>query len=184
MDLDELKKCENEDDFSMLIMEDVLGGYNQPTLYPNHKKIAIVDHASNYDINQLKSFFEKVHSELKVKFWVGDGTTVTIDGRIFHRHFLYSDEEPLISILFTDGIFRLQEPTVERPDGISIDLKDLKIIFNNMGEVLKYGSAEELQKAVTKILGRSFTSSIHIVPRSPNSEKKPPTSLYGIAFTC
>jgi len=152
MDLDELKKCENEDDFSALMMEDVLGGYNQPGRNPNHKNIAIVDHAANYSIEQIKSFFEKVHSELNVKFWVGDGTTVTIDGRIFHRHFLYSDEEPLISILFADGIFRLQEPTVEKPDGISIDLKGLSIIFNNMGEELEYGSARELQKAVTRIL--------------------------------
>jgi len=152
MDLDKLKKCENEEDFSALMMEDVLGGYNQPGRYPNHKKIAMVDHGANFDITQIKSFFQKVHSELKVKFWVGDATTVTIDGRFFHRHFLYSDEKPLISILFTDGIFRLQEPLIERPDGISIDLKGLKIIFNNMGEVLKYDSAEELQNAVTKIL--------------------------------
>jgi hypothetical protein len=152
MDLEELKKCKNEDDFSALMMEDVLGGYNQPDLYPDHKKIAIVDHAANYSIEKIKSFFEKVHSELKVKFWVGDVTTVTIEGKVYNRHFLYSDEEPLISSLFTDGIFRLQEPVVERPDGISIDLKGLKIIFNNMGEVLKYGSADELQVAVTRIL--------------------------------
>lgn len=152
MDLDALRKCENEDDFSALMMEDVLSGYNDPTIYPNHKQIAIVDHAVDYNIDQFKSFFEKVHKELHVKFWVGDGTTVKIDGKRYHRYFLYSDKEPLVSLLFNDGIFRLQEPKVERLDGITIDLGGLKIVFKNDGEVLKYGSIEGLQKAVIKIL--------------------------------
>ncbi len=152
MDLDKLRQCEDEDDFSDLMMEDILGGYNDPAVYPNHKQIAVVDHAKNFDLSQRKLFFETVHKDLNVKFWIGDGTSLIIDRKKIHRHFLYSDEEPLICINFADGIYRLQEPVIESLDGITINLKGLTITFKNDDGELKFDSIEELKKAISKIL--------------------------------
>ena len=152
MDVNKLRQCEDEDDFSDLFDEDVLGGYNSPSHHPNHKQIAVVDHLSNYNINQLKSFFEKVQKELKVRFWIGDATSINIDGKRFDRYFLYSDEEPLICMNFNDGLYLLQEPLIERLDGITIDLKGLSITFKNDGEVLSFDSIMDLKKALNKIL--------------------------------
>lgn len=68
MDIDALRKCEHEDDLSRLMMDDIFGGYSDPTVHPNHKQIAIVDNAADFNIDRLKSFFGKVHQELGVKF--------------------------------------------------------------------------------------------------------------------
>ena len=152
MDIIELGLCEDMDDFSDLIMKDIICGYNNSTAYPDHKLVAVVDHAANYDIKQLKTFFETVHNELEVQFRIGDGLALIIDGTKFHRSFLYSSEDSLISKLFDDGIFRMQDPVIERCDGMTIDLKDLTITFKNDGEVLTYDSTEEMKKAINKIL--------------------------------
>ena len=153
MDIDELRKCETRDDFySDLLIDDILGGYNDPKVRPNHKKIAVVDHAQNLNIHQIISFFETVQKELKVKFWIGEGTSLIIDGRRFYRSFLYSDEEAPISSQYKDDLFRIQEPVVERLDGMTIDLTGDTVTFKNDGEILKFRTLEELYKAIRDIL--------------------------------
>ena len=161
MDLEELKKCENEDVFSKLIMQDLLKGYNDRSVFPDHRLIAVVDHEEHYSIEKIKSFFDKVRRELEVKFRVGDATTIIISGKKFHRYFLYSDEEPLKKILYPDGVFRLQEPMVERTDGMRIDPKKLCITFRDHGEVLNYSSIDDLQKAVLRILDEYWPGPDH-----------------------
>lgn len=153
MDIDELRKCETREDFyNDLLMDDILGRYNDPKAHPNHKKIAVVDHAQNLNIHQIISFFEAVQKDLKVKFWIGEGTSLIIDGRRFYRSFLYSDEKPLISSQYKDGLFRIQEPVVERLDGMTIDLTGDTLKFKNDGEILKFPTLEELHKTIQDIL--------------------------------
>lgn len=161
MDIRELKRCRYEDDFSDLMMKDFICGYDNPVTYPDYKLIAIVDHAASYNIRQLKSFFKTVHNELEVQFVIGDGVSLVIDGTRFHRSFLYSNKLPLISKLFDDGIFRMQEPMIERYDGITIDLKDLTITFKNDGEVLSYDSTEALNKAINRISAEYWPDLAH-----------------------
>ncbi len=153
MDIDELRECETRDDFyDEILMDDIFGGYNDPKVRPNHKKIAVVDHAQNLNIHQIISFFETVQKELKVKFWIGEGTSLIIDGRRFYRSFLYSDEEAPISSQYKDDLFRIQEPVVERLDGMTIDLTGDTVTFKNDGEILKFRTLEELHKAIRDIL--------------------------------
>ncbi len=80
MDLDALKKCKDNSDFDQLMMEDILRGYTDHVHYPNHEQIAIVDHLGNYDLNQIRSFFDAVHQNLDVQFWVGDAISLNILG--------------------------------------------------------------------------------------------------------
>lgn len=96
------------------MMEELINGYNDPELYPNHKLIAIVEHAANYNINQLKLFFITVQNELKVNLCVGDGISAIIDSKKYIRFSLYSNEEPMICLQYPDGIYRLQEPIIKR----------------------------------------------------------------------
>lgn len=161
MDLEALMKCEDEDDFSRLMMDDVMGGYNGTSIHPNHIQIAIVEHPANYTLDQIKSFFGTVDKNLNVKFWVGDGTNVKIEGVQFHRYDLYSDEEPIINIQFADGLYRFQEPMVEREDGITIDVNGKFISFKNNGEVLYFNSFEEMHKTTTEILEKYWPNHDH-----------------------
>jgi len=152
LDIDKLNQCEDEDDFSDLMLEDIMGGYKYPDSNPNHKQIAVVDHLSTFDIVLLKQFFKKVQEDLNVRFHIGDATSLTIEGKRFYRYFLYSDEHELVSFKYPDGLYRLQEPVFERLDGIAIDLKNLSVRFKNDGETLCYKSVDELKHAVKKIL--------------------------------
>ena len=152
MDIDRLRQCEDADDFNDLFLEDVLEGYNSPTQKPGHKQIAIVDHLASYQIDQIIPFFEKIAVDLRINFWIGDAISVIIDGKSFHRYYLYSDKKPLIIINSNDGLYRFQEPLFERLDGITIDLKDSSITFKNDGEVLDFDSLDKLKITLKKIL--------------------------------
>jgi len=152
MDLNRLRQCEDADDFNDLFLEDVLEGYNSPTQKPGHKQIAIVDHLASFQIDQIIPFFEKISEDLRINFWVGDAISLIIDGKYFHRYFLYSDKKPFLIINSKDDLYRFQEPLFERLDGITINLKDLSITFKNDGEVLKFDSLGKLKITLKKIL--------------------------------
>lgn len=157
----ELRQCEDEEDFSYLMMESVSGEYNDSAIHKDHKLIAVVDHLGSYDISQIMNFFEKIYADLRVPFWIGDGTSLIIDGKRFHRSFLYSNEDPLINTISPDALYRLQEPLIEHLDGIIIGLKELNICFKKEGELIKLDSIEETNKAIRKLLTEYWTEGDH-----------------------
>ena len=161
MNLDALRKCKNNSDFDHLMMEDILNGYTDHVHYPNYEQIAIVDHLGNYDLKQIKLFFDEVYQDLGVQFWVGDATSLTIRGQIFNRYFLYSDEDPDICMHFTDEVYRKQDPEIELHDGISIDLKGLTVTFKDDGEVLHYDSEQQMQIGLKRILTEYWPEHTH-----------------------
>ena len=172
MDLDALKKCKDNSDFDQLMMEDILRGYTDHVHYPNHEQIAIVDHLGNYDLNQIRSFFDTVHQDLDVQFWVGDAISLNIEGQIFHRYFLYSDEDPDICMQFSDEVYRMQEPEIERYDGITIDLRRSTVTFKNDGEELHFDSEEQMQIGLNRILTEYWPEQAHPDVRIEDSISK------------
>ena len=107
--------------------------------------------------NNAYPFFEKISDDLRIKFWVGDAISIIIDGKRFHRYFLYSNKKPLIIIKSEDGLYRFQEPLFERLDGITIDLKYLSITFKNDGAIrFADGVFENEEEAELKALGKSM----------------------------
>jgi len=159
-------------------MEDVLRGYTDQVLYPNFEQVAIVDHLGSYDLNQVRSFFDAVYQDLEVQFWVGDATSLNIDGQVFHRYFLYSDEEPDICIHFSDGVYRRQDPEIERHDGITVDLKGLSVTFKNDGEVLYYDSEAHLKIALKRILAEYWPEEAYPDVRIEDSISEDPATKW------
>lgn len=161
MDLDAIKKCKSEEDLDHLMMEDVLRGYTDQVCYPNYEQVAIVDHLGSYNLDQVIAFFDAVYQDLRIPFQVGDAISVNRDGRIFHRYFLYSEEESEICSQFSDWIYRRQDPEIVRLDGITIDLAEFTVTFKEDGEVLCYDSEAHLKIGLDRILSEYWAEESH-----------------------